>query len=262
MSTESNRNSLLTLILHRDGETRRRLSRHLEGEGHVTLTVEEPREALRAFFEARPDATLIELDDSGIELIRVLRAAADSTLVGVTDDEDASRVVLALNAGADDVIARTCAPIEFNARVRAGLRRSARRQGVATAREVQTGSLTIDRATRRVLRQGAVIHLSNTEYRLLEALASRVGELVPHAMLLSEVWGPEYVNDLQYLRVYIGYLRKKLEDDPSRPEYLQSEWGSGYRLARLPIVATPERPGGEVHLPRRFAASSRAVTAA
>lgn len=235
MPTDSNRNALVTLIIHRDDRTQGRLRRHLEGEGYVALTVTEPREALRMFFDVRPDATIVEADESGIELIRVLRAAADTAIVALVDDSP-SRVVLALNAGADDVIEDACAPMEFNARLRAALRRRTRGQGEDAVREVQTGGLTIDRATQRVLRDGLAVRLSATEYRLLEALASRAGDLVPHSTLLSEVWGPEYVNDVQYLRVYVGYLRKKLEDDPSRPLYLQSEWGSGYRLAKLPIT--------------------------
>ena len=235
--------STATMVLHRDPTKLRRLQRHLEGDGHQVLAVNEPRDALRTFFDVRPNVAIVELDDSGIELIRVLRAASDSAIFGVTPDDEATRVVLGLNAGADDVLTEDCAPIEFGARIRAGLRRSARRQGMETLREVRTGSLSIDRAARRVLSHNAPVRLSNTEYRLLDALASRLGELVSHQTLLSEVWGPEYVNDVQYLRVYVGYLRKKLEEDHSNPQYLQSEWGVGYRLAKLPIV-TPD--GDEV----------------
>ena len=245
MSTGLNPTSTATLVLHRDPKTLRRLQRHLEGEGHRVLAVDEPRDALRAFFDSRPHVAIVEMDDDSTELIRVLRAASDSAIVGVAPDHEATRIVLGLNAGADDVLAEDCAPIEFSARVRAALRRSARRQGIETQREVRTGSLSIDRAARRVLNHDTPVRLSSTEYRLLDVLAARVGELVPHQTLLSEVWGPEYLSDVQYLRVYIGYLRKKLEEDASRPQYLQSEWGVGYRLSKLPIVTAEHRETDE-----------------
>jgi two-component system KDP operon response regulator KdpE len=100
--------------------------------------------------------------------------------------------------------------------------------------------LTIDREAHVVKRGSRVVRLTPTEFRLLEALALRVGKVAPHRFLLSTVWGDEYVDDTHYLRIYVGYLRQKLEDDPSRPVYLLNEWGTGYRLAAIPPRSASE----------------------
>jgi two-component system KDP operon response regulator KdpE len=102
---------------------------------------------------------------------------------------------------------------------------------------VQTGDLVIDREAKLVSKAGEQVSLTRTEYRLLDALAARVGQMAPHRFLLSTVWGDAFVDDTHYLRVYVGYLRQKLEDDPKHPQYLINEWGMGYRLAALPTRA-------------------------
>jgi two-component system KDP operon response regulator KdpE len=142
----------------------------------------------------------------------------------------------ALDNGADDVVERSCPVPEILARMRATLRRYAmRRADGEPAREISTGALVIDRDAKRVTRRGVVVQLTRTEYRLIDALASRVGEVVKHEDLLRDVWGDEYVDDKHYLRIYVGYLRAKIEEDAAQPLYILNEWGIGYRLSSLPL---------------------------
>jgi len=206
-------------------------------------------EALRVIFDQRPEAAIIDLrvtDIAGIELIRVVRAASDLAIIALAGGGDAARSVQALEAGADDVAKTSTPPAELMARLRAAMRRSLRvSPSSMDAHVVHTGALVIDRDTRTVTRHGKYVPLTRTEYRLLDALASTVGQVAPHRFLLSSVWGDAYADDTHYLRVYIGYLRAKLEDDPSSPVYLQSEWGVGYRLALLPAEEPAEADGAE-----------------
>jgi two-component system, OmpR family, KDP operon response regulator KdpE len=126
------------------------------------------------------------------------------------------------------------------ARLRATIRRYNRELELqADDAVVRTGALVVDRQSQRVSKCGIAVPLTRTEYRLLDALAVRLAQVAPHRYLLSTVWGEEYVDDTHYLRVYVGYLRAKLEDDPARPRYLVNEWGTGYRLALLPIETDP-----------------------
>lgn len=236
----------LVTIVERRGSTRQRLGRVLQTDGFDVVEVEDGPSALRATFQERPDAALIDLSgdglQGGVELIRILRAACDVPIVGLAEEEDSAEVVRALDAGADDVVSKSCGAVELLARVRAAVRRYQRvDRGTGQLRRIETGAIEIDRDSRTVRKYGVPISLSNTEYRLLEALATQLGQTAPHRYLLTTVWGEQYLNDVQYLRVYIGYLRNKLEDDPRNPQYFMSEWGVGYRLARLPLVTVPAR---------------------
>jgi two-component system KDP operon response regulator KdpE len=210
-------------------------------------------EAIRRVFELRPDAIVISVatsdrDLEGRQLVRVLRAASDLPIVALTSAHDPALSVQLLELGADDVVDEGAPTDELLARVSAAIRRHARfgyrLPGTTT---VLTGDLVIDRGAQLVTKRGELIHLTRTEYRLLDALALRGGQVAPHRFLLAMVWGDAFVDDTHYLRIYIGYLRAKLEDVPSDPEYLVNEWGLGYRLALLPVRGAPtaERGAGE-----------------
>lgn len=238
--------TLIALVETRD-DVRARIAQVLRSEGYEVAEAADGPVALRMVYEDQPDIALVDLSTdgvSGLDLIRILRAACSLPIVGLTAADSATDVVKALDAGADDLVSTSCGAVELLARVRAAVRRYQRNDPrPASRRQIQTGGLVIDRDARTVRKHGVLIQLSNTEYRLLEALAGRVGETAPHRFLLTNVWGEQYLNDVQYLRVYVGYLRNKLEDDPRNPEYLMSEWGVGYRLARLPIeVAALDAP--------------------
>jgi len=232
--------TLIALVEARD-DIRARIAQILRAEGYQVSEAADGATALRMVYEDQPDVALVDLGTdgvSGFDLIRILRAACSLPIVGLTTVDSSTEVVKALDAGADDLVATSCGAVELLARVRAAIRRHQRTDPrPASRRQIHTGALVIDRDMRTVRKHGIPVQLSNTEYRLLEALATRVGETAPHRFLLTNVWGEQYLNDVQYLRVYIGYLRNKLEDDPRNPQYLASEWGVGYRLARLPIEA-------------------------
>ncbi len=225
-----------------DEQSRLRLERFLRADGFEVLSAEDGLEGLRIAFDARPDAAVIDLgsgDVGGAELIRILRAACDVPIVALLANHDSDAVVRALDAGADDVVPKATGSAELRARLRAAVRRYERRADTAFggARQlIRTGAIEIDRDAQVVRHRGRPVQLPRTEYRLLEALGSRLGETAPHRYLLSTVWGDQYVNDTHYLRVYVGYLRAKFEDQPAQPQYILNDWGVGYRLARLPIV--------------------------
>lgn len=224
----------------------------LVSSAYQVLCVRDGLEALRAFYENVVDLVIIgtpvQKFDS-IELTRLLRNLTDVPILLVVPAAASPTVVRLLEAGADDVVTANVAPEEFLARIRACFRRLRRADHPPLGEEsiVKTGSLVIDRKTRVVTRAGQPVALSQTEYRLLDALASQVGRVAPHRFLLSTVWGDAFVEDTHYLRMYIGYLRAKLEDDPAQPVYLKNEWGTGYRLSLLPDPAgteTLESTGG------------------
>lgn len=226
----------LVALIEREPEVRRRYVHILEGGDFAVAQAGDALEAIRTAFQQRPDAAVVRLNEDAQQLIQILRAACDIPIVALTSGAASVDIVRALDAGADDVVEEGCQATEFLARLRAAIRRYERRAtAAAPARKVTTGSLVIDRDAQQVTRQGRQVILTRTEYRLLDALAARVGETAPHRYLLSTVWGDAYVDDTHYLRVYIGYLRNKLEDDPARPRYLINEWGIGYRLATLPL---------------------------
>src|SRR5262245_25735070 len=224
-----------------DATLRQKMTRVLRANDFVTVEAVSGLEALRIVFDHRPDAAIVDLgitDMNGTELIRVMRAAADLAILALVTNGQVAKSVQALEAGADDATRLGMPEAELMARLRAALRRSQRRSGTAIgpANEhvVQTGTILIDREAQMVTKRGVHVPLTRTEYRLLDALADRIGQAVPHRALLASVWGDEYADDTHYLRIYVGYLRAKLEDDPTTPRYLISEWSVGYRLAKLP----------------------------
>ena len=152
-------------------------------------------------------------------------------------------IVRAFESGADDYLVLPIHPRELGARLRAVLRRSA---GWPTTQQAQpvlvAGEFEIHLDSQRVFRRGKPIELTPIEFRLLESLMRRPGQLVTHSQLLAEVWGPQYVDSRNYLRLYIQYLRTKVEDDPREPSVLLNEWGVGYRLEPGQAGEVPAAP--------------------
>jgi two-component system KDP operon response regulator KdpE len=204
----------------------------------VLLTAEgyrciEADTALRAEIEARshkPDLLLIDLglpDDDGLKVIRRVRAWSPVPIVVLSARTMEEQKVAALDAGADDYVAKPFSAAELLARLRAALRRSVRSTSAAP---LQFGAVRIDLARREAHAGDAEIHLTPLEYRLLECLARHLGSIVMQGQLIREVWGPERQDDSRSLRVCIKNLRGKLEPDPRQPRYLVTETGLGYRL--------------------------------
>jgi two-component system KDP operon response regulator KdpE len=163
----------------------------------------------------------------GMEVVAGLRGWTSVPIIVLSARDAQAQKVDALDIGADDYLTKPFGMDELLARMRASLRRSS---GAADLPVLRLGEVEVDLAAKRVTREGAEVRLTPTEWHLLEALARRPGLLVPGTQLLTEIWGPQYVEDAHYLRVYMAQLRRKLERDPSHPRYLMTEPGMGYRF--------------------------------
>lgn len=190
-------------------------------------------EATEAITRRNPDLILLDLglpDGDGIEFIRRIRGWSSVPILVVSGHGDEERKVAALEAGADDFITKPFSVPELIARMKAALRRVVAESGGDFDPIVTVGELEIDRNARLVKLAGERIHLTPLEYKLLNFLASHEGRVVTHRQILSHVWGDEYTEETSYLRVYVGYLRKKLEANPNEPKLLLTEPRIGYRL--------------------------------
>jgi two-component system, OmpR family, KDP operon response regulator KdpE len=216
------------LLVDDDATLRQTLGIGLRAAGHEVLIAADGRTALDAARDDRPDIVLLDLglpDLSGFDVLRRLRAWSTVPVVVLSARAESSEKVEALDLGADDYVTKPFGMEELLARVRAAARRAGSDVPVLTA-----GDLVIDLPARRVTKGGEVVRLTPTEWGLLEMLVRTPGRLVSQQNLLHEVWGPAYSRETNYLRVYVGGLRKKLEDDPSAPRHLITEPGMGYRF--------------------------------
>jgi two-component system KDP operon response regulator KdpE len=189
-------------------------------------------DALRLAARSRPDAVILDLglpDMDGTDVVAGLRAWTSTPIVVLSARQDQVDKVGALDAGADDYVTKPFGMDELLARLRAALRRAGATADVV-ASVLTTASFSIDLSAKRVTRGGEDVRLTPTEWHLLEQLARNPGRLVTQRQLLREVWGPAAEQQSQYLRVYIGTLRRKLEPVPAQPRHLITEPGMGYRL--------------------------------
>ena len=202
----------------------------LRSAGYAVEAAETKAEAMAALSSRPPDALVLDLvlpDGQGVDVCREVRSWSRLPILVLSAVGDEREKVRALDAGADDYVTKPFGTDELLARLRAVLRRSAEAGG---SPRVELGELTIDVADRRVTRGGEEIHLTPIEFELVRVLAQNEGRLVTHRQLLQAVWGPEYGEETHYLRVHVAHIRAKLEADPSRPRYLITEPGVGYRL--------------------------------
>ncbi|HET7807314.1 MAG TPA: response regulator [Gaiellaceae bacterium] len=219
----------LVLVVDDEPQILRALQTNLRGAGYDVATATTAEEARSAAAMRPPDAVVLDLvlpDGSGIDVARELRSwsAAPILVLSVVGDE--SEKVAALDAGADDYVEKPFGIDELLARLRALLRRA----GPSTEPVLEVGELVIDLDKRLVTVGGRRVQLTPNEFELLRVLAQNEGKLMTHPTILREVWGPAYGTESHYLHVYVSQLRRKLEDDPSRPRYLLTEPGAGYRL--------------------------------
>jgi two-component system KDP operon response regulator KdpE len=216
------------LLVDDDTTLRRTLGIGLHAAGHDVLIAADGRSALQALREDKPDLVVLDLglpDIGGVEVLRRLRAWSTVPVVVLSARAESGEKVLALDLGADDYVTKPFGMDELLARIRAAGRRAGSDVPV-----LEAGDLVIDLPARRVTKGGAVVRLTPTEWGLLEMLVRTPGRLVSQRELLHEVWGPAYGRETNYLRVYVGGLRKKLEDEPARPRHLITEPGMGYRF--------------------------------
>ncbi len=180
-----------------------------------------------------PDVILLDLglpDLDGLDVAARIREWTRTPIIVISargQDEDKIR---ALDAGADDYLTKPFSVGELLARIRVALRHTAGTGSSAEPSVFRAGELSVDLASRQVLAGGAEVHLTPTEYKLLALLVRHAGRVVTHRQLLKEVWGPSHVEHTEYLRVFMGQLRHKLEREPARPRYIMNEPGVGYRL--------------------------------
>ena len=196
------------------------------------LLAKSGEEALELAEQSLPDVIILDInmpDLDGIEVCRRLRAWTDIPIIMLSVRGDDSDKVTALNEGADDYITKPFSIEELLARIRVALRHIVSLE--AHAPVVNTGDLEIDLAKRIVKRSGVVVRLTRTEYRLLAFMAANIGKVLDHTLILHTIWGPEYGQEKEYVRVFIGQLRRKLEDNPLDPRYFVTEPGMGYRFA-------------------------------
>lgn len=220
------------LVIDDEPHILRALKINLSVRGYEVITAATGAGALRAAAEHRPDVVILDLglpDISGIEVLAGLRGWLNAPVIVLSARTDSSDKVEALDAGADDYVTKPFGMDEFLARLRAAVRRNA----VASETDqpvIETASFTVDLAAKKVIKNGTEVHLTPTEWGMLEVLVRNRGKLVGREELLKDVWGPAYATETHYLRVYLAQLRRKLEDDPSRPRHLLTEAGMGYRF--------------------------------
>ncbi len=219
------------LILAIDDEPAllRLIKLELSAHGFRVLTAPSGAAGVRMEEEHRPDVVLLDVsmpEMDGFEVMRQLRDRTNVPIVLLTARGSDSDKVRGLELGADDYLAKPFSPAELSARVRAVLRRSIGSQ--APTQQVEAGNIVVDLHKRLAFRNGSQVDLTRTEWMLLQHLAANPGRVMLSAELLSKIWGPEYRGDLQYLRVWVSRLRKKLEEDPANPTLIKTFQGIGY----------------------------------
>lgn len=220
------------LIVDDEPQIRRALIRTLEASGFDVRAVGTGEEALAAL-RWRPEVILLDLmlpDLDGLQVAHRIREQVATPIVVLSARGEEQQKVLALDQGADDYITKPFGTDELLARIRVALRHAA---GQTTAPVIEVAELRLDLERRLVTRHGEEIHLTPTEYEVLKYLASNAGKVITHRTLLQQVWGPERLDETQYLHVLISQLRRKIEPQPARPQYILTEPGVGYRFRPL-----------------------------
>jgi two-component system KDP operon response regulator KdpE len=225
--------SLRVLVVEDDRQIRSLLQSSLGVEGFEVQTAVSVSEAAAMLEHSLPDLVLLDLglpDGDGIDLVRQIRRQHSLPILVVSARHQEVEKVKLLDAGADDYLTKPFSVSELLARIRVALRH--RGTAVAPAQTLhEFEDLRVDLEARLVTVNGAAVHLTPTEFKLLARLARTAGKVVTHRQLLVDVWGPEFTDHSHYLRLYMGQLRAKLEADPAEPRHLLTETGVGYRLA-------------------------------
>ena len=218
------------LVIEDEAPLRRALRIFLEAHDYAVVLAASGREGLDLAAREHPDVIILDLglpDMDGVSVAAALRGWSTVPIV-VLSARDAEPVkVAALDAGADDYVTKPFGMNEFLARLRAALRRAAPTE---QERVITTEDFSIDLGAKQIHRDGTELHLTPTEWQIVEALARHRGKLITQQQLLQQVWGPQYERETHYLRIYMSQIRRKLEPDPSRPRYFITEPGMGYRF--------------------------------
>ena len=219
------------LVIDDEPQIRRSLQVNLESKGYAVATAADAEQALQAIANRAPDVIVLDLlmpGMDGIALTRRIREHSAVPIIVLSAIGDERKKVEALELGADDYVTKPFSTEELLARIRSVLRRVA---GAQCSQPVWSyGELSVNFDRREVRLNGEAVKLTPTEYDLLKYMIEHAGKVLTHRMLLTAVWGPAYSDQAQYLRVFIGQLRKKLEKDPARPRYILTDPGVGYRF--------------------------------
>ena len=218
------------LVVDDDVQIVRALDINLRAHGYDVVMAATGEAALTSAAAATPDLVIVDLGLpglDGIDVIRGLRGWTTVPIIVVSAREGDTSKVAALDAGADDYVTKPFSITELLARVRASLRRH---QPVADDPIVETSDFVVDFVSRRVTRNGAAVHLTPTEWSIVEYLVRHPGRLVTQRQLLQRVWGPQYESETNYLRVHMAAIRRKLEPTPGQPRYFLTDPGVGYRF--------------------------------
>ncbi|CAN5195814.1 response regulator transcription factor [soil metagenome] len=220
------------LVVDDEPQIHRFLKPGLTAGGYAVLSAGTAAEALRLAATGAPDLVLLDLglpDRDGKEVIRQMRAFSQTPIIVISARDREAEKIEALDLGADDYVNKPFGIGELLARIRTALRRRDHRPGETSV--MTNGNLTLDISAHRATVRGDAVKLTPKEFALLAFLMRNDGKVLTHRQILSAVWGPAHVEDLQYLRVLIGQLRQKVESDPANPDLIQTEASIGYRLA-------------------------------
>jgi two-component system KDP operon response regulator KdpE len=233
MSSPNDKSATRVLVVDDEPQILRALRINLAARGYHVLTALDGTAALRAAVDGKPDVVVLDLglpDLDGTEVIAGLRGWSTVPIIVLSARTDSQDKVQALDAGADDYVTKPFGMDELLARLRAAVRRATTTTGDGEEAIVATDSFTVDLVAKKVRKDGAEVHLTPTEWGVLEVLVRNRGRLVAQRQLLRDVWGPAYATESHYLRVYLAQLRRKLEREPSHPKHLLTEPGMGYRF--------------------------------
>lgn len=223
------------LVVEDEPQLLRALRINLTARGFAVTTAATGGAGLAAAARTNPQVVVLDLglpDIDGITVLEGLRGWTNIPVIVLSARGESVDKVSALDAGADDYVTKPFGMEEFLARLRAAIRRGTAVSDTPATPVVDAGGFVVDLTAKQVTRGGAQVHLTPTEWGILELLVRNDGNLVTQRELLSAVWGPSYVNQSNYLRVYLASLRRKLEDDPGHPVHLRTEAGMGYRFVR------------------------------
>jgi len=219
------------LIIDDDTNLCELLGEYLRAQGFQVDTAGDGQKGLRIFYEQRPalvilDVTMPKID--GWETLKRLREVSDVPVILLTARDEEPNILRGFSLGADDYVAKPFSFAQLAARIKAILAR--RGAGASAVERLEAGGLKVDLAARRVTRDGQPIALTPTEFKLLVALMREPGKVISTEDLVREVWGPQYANEIGFVRRYVWHLRQKVERDPENPQYIHNERGVGYRF--------------------------------
>jgi two-component system KDP operon response regulator KdpE len=223
-------NKASILIIDDEAQMRKLLQITLQSNQYAVAEASTAKEGLIMAANHPPELVLLDLglpDKDGHAVLKELRQWYTNPIIILSVQKDEEDIISALDNGANDYLSKPFRTGELLARIRSALRSVVEEEGDAI---LNGGDLQIDLNSRMVKKNNEIVKLTSTEYSLLALMAKNEGKVLTHQYLLRAIWGPGYINQSQYLRVYIAQLRKKIENDPNRPEYLLTESGVGYRL--------------------------------